>query len=55
MFGIFAKTFMTATRSTTDAGAQAPRHRAEALPKLSWLDEDLPFRHHATRRSGRDD
>ncbi|SNS36114.1 hypothetical protein [Antarctobacter heliothermus] len=51
MFGILARSFLTATRNSPD-----PRpHRSEALPKLSWIDEDLPFRSHAGSRSGRDD
>ncbi|WP_168798016.1 hypothetical protein [Pacificoceanicola onchidii] len=49
MFGIFAKTFMTATRSQPEF-----RDRHD-LPKLSWRDEDLPFRSHAGQRRGRDD
>ncbi|MBV7396290.1 hypothetical protein [Mameliella sediminis] len=51
MFGILAKSFLTATRNIS--GAQRPT--AEDLPKLGWLDEVLPFRHHAGHRSGRDD
>jgi hypothetical protein len=51
MFGIFAKTFMTATRQS-DARAEG-RRRWDAPP--SWLEEDLPFRNHAGRRTGRDD
>lgn len=51
MFGILARSFLTATRNTPEQ----QQHRAEALPKLSWIDEDLPFRRHAGSRSGRDD
>ncbi|GGF46430.1 hypothetical protein SAMN05216376_103323 [Mameliella alba] len=51
MFGIFAKSFLTATRNEP----RAPHRNAQDLPKLGWLDEDMPFRNHAGRRSGRDD
>lgn len=51
MFGIFARSFLTATRTAP----QVRQHRLEPLPKLSWVDDDLPFYNHAGRRSGRDD
>ena len=51
MFGILAKSFMTATRSGSGHTPPEPQD----LPRLRWLDEDLPFRHHAGWRSGRDD
>ncbi|ASP20857.1 hypothetical protein ANTHELSMS3_02179 [Antarctobacter heliothermus] len=51
MFGILARSFLTATRNAPDSHPRLP----EALPKLSWIDEDLPFRKHAGSRSGRDD
>lgn len=51
MFGIFARSFMTATRSRgLDDGPT--RHD---LPKLSWLEADLPFKAHGSGRSGYDD
>ncbi|WP_417206523.1 hypothetical protein [Antarctobacter sp.] len=51
MFGILARSFLTATRTAPEARHCPP----EALPRLSWIDEDLPFRNHAGTRSGRDD
>lgn len=51
MLGVFAKTFMTATRQP-DRTTQTPK-RWDA--PMSWLDDDLPFRNHAGRRTGRDD
>lgn len=48
MFGIFARSFMTATRNETREEWPTRYDR----PRLSWLEEDLPFRHHAGRRSG---
>ena len=51
MFGILARSFLTATRTAQNARP----HRPDPLPKLSWLDEDLPFHNHAGSRSGRDD
>lgn len=51
MFGILARSFMTATRNRPDREWRG-RHE---LPRLSWLEEDLPFAGHAARRTGRDD
>lgn len=51
MFGIFARSFMTATR-TEDRTGWPTRHD---LPKFSWLEEDLPFRHSVAGRRGYDD
>jgi hypothetical protein len=51
MFGILAKSFMTATRNGTAAAHPEPRD----LPKLTWLQEDMPFQLYAVRRGGRDD
>ncbi|WP_255446334.1 hypothetical protein [Tropicibacter alexandrii] len=43
MLGIFAKSFMTATRSDD--------RRAPAKEPTRWLDADLPFRRFADRRN----
>ncbi|MGP6088210.1 hypothetical protein [Antarctobacter jejuensis] len=51
MFGIFARSFMTATGNRPKP-EWPTRHD---LPKLSWLEEDLPFRGNAGHRGGRDD
>lgn len=51
MFGIFAKTFMTATRT----GPRPEWPTRNDLPKLSWLEEDLPFRNTGHGRRGYDD
>lgn len=51
MFGIFARSFMTATRA--QPGSVWPTRND--LPKLGWLEEDLPFRSNAGQRGGRDD
>lgn len=71
MLGIFAKTFMTATgdraRRHWDPPSrdwlktELPRHQRAARLRQrgggthSWLEEDLPFRDHATNRRGYDD
>jgi hypothetical protein len=54
MFNILARTAMIATFQEV---RPAPRHTArhEPLPKLSWTQEDLPFRNHAGARRGYDD
>lgn len=49
MFGIFAKSFMTATRADTMMDRRECRWTP---PSQSWIDEDLPFRHHAGTRRG---
>ena len=54
MFDIFARSFSVATRTERPRRAEVIRNRGD-LPRLSWLEEDLPFRHHAGRRSGRHD
>ena len=54
MFDIFARSFSIATYTDRPRRAEAVRRSAD-LPRLSWLEEDLPFRHHAGRRSGRHD
>ena len=51
MFGIFARSFMTATRTEDRTGWPTRRD----LPKFSWLEEDLPFRHSVAGRRGYDD
>ncbi len=53
MLGIFAKSFMTATRSgdLRDEG----RFRRQPSEPHSWQDDPLPFRRFAGWRTGRDD
>lgn len=59
MFGIFARSLGIASRQhQMDARGSARDARAlrrEDLPRLGWSQEDMPFRHHAGHRSGRDD